>query len=306
MPKKLKQEYFINRLIKIHDDEYDYSEVEYKNNYTKIKLKCKIHGDFFIAPTSILSKQQGCGKCGRINGSKNRTKTKESFICDAIKIHGNKYDYSESEIYNRKDKVKISCKIHGMFFMQTPKDHLNGKGCNVCSGNKKKDTIIFIQEAKKIHGDKYDYSKANYIGANEKICIICPIHGEFNQQVRDHTSKGCGCPECKSSKGERKISKVLTENDIKYIPQHTFDSCKSKRVLPFDFYLPDHNACIEFNGRQHYISVNFFGGEDGLIKIKATDKIKKDYCKKNNIKLFSIRYNECFKSKMDKILYFLN
>ena len=129
--------------------------------------------------------------------------------------------------------------------------------------------------------------------------IICPIHGVFEQTPNSHL-RGSGCPICKTSKGELEIQRILYNKNIKYITQYTFDNCKNKRKLPFDFYLPDYNMCIEFDGKQHYETIKYWGGEETLIKTKNNDKIKTNYCKNNNIKLIRIKYNEC----IDDILIF--
>jgi hypothetical protein len=125
--------------------------------------------------------------------------TTEKFIEKARKVHGNKYDYSKVEYKNAHTKVCIICPIHGEFW-QIPNDHLNGSGCPKCKINKiisikKMDEKKFIEKSKKIHGDKYDYSKVEYINSKTKVCIICPIHGEFWQKPNNHL-RGQGCLKC--------------------------------------------------------------------------------------------------------------
>ena len=101
-----------------------------------------------------------------------------------------------------------------------------------------------------------------------------------------------GCPRCKESKGEKEIREWLINNKIKYKPQHRFPECKNILTLPFDFYLPEHNTCIEFNGRQHYEPINKWGGIENLKEIQRRDKIKMEYCQNNNIPLIIIKYND--------------
>ena len=124
-----------------------------------------------------------------------RNLTTEEFIERAKKVHGDKYDYSKSEYVNNHTKVCITCPEHGEFW-QTPENHLDGQGCPKC-GIKKRTltTEEFINKARKIHGNKYNYSKVKYKNAKEKVCIICPEHGEFWQVPSYHLS-GNGCPEC--------------------------------------------------------------------------------------------------------------
>ena len=110
-----------------------------------------------------------------------KRKTTEQFIAESKQIHKDKYDYSKSEYVNARTKVCIICPEHGEFW-QLPSLHINQKcGCPECNGTKKRTNEDFIREAKKIHGNKYDYSKVTYNNVNEKICIICPKHGEFWQ-----------------------------------------------------------------------------------------------------------------------------
>ena len=130
----------------------------------------------------------------RENSRRTREMTTEEFIQKAKAIHGDKYDYSKVEYTHNKTEVCIICPEHGEFW-QKPKNHLSGYGCPICSGRKKMRTIDFIKRAKQVHGDKYDYSKVNYNGNTEKICIICPDHGEFWQRAGSHL-RGFGCPKC--------------------------------------------------------------------------------------------------------------
>ena len=108
-------------------------------------------------------------------------------------MHGNKYSYENVNYVNSHTLVNITCKIHGGF-MQSPTNHLQGKGCPKCA-NKNVTSGEFIEKARKVHGNKYDYSKVNYVDNSTKVCIICPEHGEFWQTPNDHLN-GCGCSIC--------------------------------------------------------------------------------------------------------------
>ena len=123
----------------------------------------------------------------------NRSSTNE-FIERAKEVHGNKYGYGKVDYKRSNEKVCIVCPTHGEFF-QIPSSHLIGFGCPGCSGNKKLTTEDFIEKAKEVHGNKYDYSKVNYKNISTKITIVCPIHGEFEQAPCKHLS-GSGCPKC--------------------------------------------------------------------------------------------------------------
>ena len=190
MPKKKTKEEFIASAREVHGDKYDYSKVEYVCALTKVCIICPEHGDFWQEANSHL-RGQGCPKCKY----EKQSSSTEEFIQKAHKVHGDKYDYSKVEYDGYKTKVCIICPKHGEFW-QTPNSHLNGNGCPKCKGEKQTCTTDeFIAKAKKIHGDKYDYSKVEYVNNHTKVCIICPEHGEFWQIPSSHL-QGKGCPKC--------------------------------------------------------------------------------------------------------------
>ena len=223
--------------------------------------------------------------------------TTRDFIIKAINIHDDKYDYSLVDYKTSHEKVKIICTTHGIF-KQTPNNHLHAQGCPKCTNNKKMTTRDFIAKAINIHGNRYDYSLVNYKNSQTKIKIICSIHGVFEQRPDNHML-GNGCDLCaKKSKGEIKIKKILMEKNIIFNQEKRFNECRDKRVLPFDFYLPEYNLCIEYDGIQHFKAIDFFGGDKYLIYIQKHDQIKNNYCKKNNINLLRIQYNDNIEKTM--------
>jgi hypothetical protein len=296
---------FIAEANKKHNNKYDYSLVDYKNCFIKVKLICKIHGVFEQRPTNHLQ-GNGCPFCSK-NYNKSSVyinrlfESNKTFINRSNEIHNNKYDYSLVDYKHSKKKVKITCPLHGIF-EQIPNKHLSGSGCPSCSPTKKMGNYSFINKAVKIHGKKYDYSLVDYSNIKNKIKIICPIHGVFEQRPTNHLM-GKGCSICRESKGERKISLFLIENNIKFIPQHTFDNCKNVKLLPFDFYLPEHNICIEYNGKQHYEPVKIFGGEEKFKLQIINDKIKYEFCLNNDINFNIIKYDENIKKRLKNIIY---
>lgn len=123
-----------------------------------------------------------------------RKLTTDEFIFRATKVHGDRYDYSDVVYINNKTKACIVCPIHGKFF-QIPNSHLIGIGCPKCSRKYSPNTQEFISAAIKTHGNKYDYSKSNYVNNRKKIIIICKKHGRFRQIPKLHL-KGHGCSKC--------------------------------------------------------------------------------------------------------------
>lgn len=229
-------------------------------------------------------------------------KSTEQFIYQANKTHNNKYDYSKVNYINTDIKVTIICQEHGEF-EQVPYHHLSGRGCPKCYGNSKSNKEDFLKKVNIIHNNKYDYSKVDYINAYTKITIICPKHGDFNQRPTNHLS-GNGCPICRTSKGELKIKKFLEDNNIEFIPQKTFDDCKGKKkCLPFDFFLPKYNLCIEYQGKQHYEVNKYWGGEENFKETQTTDIIKSDYCYLKGIELLQITYIDDIHKKLNSQFY---
>ena len=204
---KLTTEDFITEARKIHGNRYDYSKVEYVNSATKVRIICPEHGEFWQTPNSHLT-GRGCLKCSIIHVHNKQKSTTEEFIVKAKEIHGNRYDYSKVEYINGKINVCIICPEHGEFW-QKPNSHLNGTGCPKCYGSTKKSTEEFIRQAQEIHGNKYDYSKVNYVNSGTKVCIICPEHGEFWQIPSSHL-RGYGCPKC-SGKAKKTTKDFIIE-----------------------------------------------------------------------------------------------
>ena len=189
------KESLIERFKKIHgDDLYGYSKTEYINSTTPVEIICKDHGSFFQTPQLHLS-GSGCRKCGRL-----RTGIKtEDIILKFKKVHSDKYGYEKVK-YVFGEKVEITCEEHGPFF-QLPEAHLRGQGCPDCAiiqktlKRKNEYSNALIARLKKIHNNRYDYSKTVFLGASKKIEIICKEHGSFFKICSLHIS-GKGCPYC--------------------------------------------------------------------------------------------------------------
>ena len=137
----------------------------------------------------------------------------EMFISKAKQIHGDRYDYSKVEYMNAKTKVIIICSKHGEF-QQTPSNHLSKLNCQKCANNLKFDTETFIQKSKKVHGDRYDYSKVNYINSGTKVTIICNEHGEFQQIPDFHINRKSNCPKCVNNIANNVDEFIIKSNKI--------------------------------------------------------------------------------------------
>jgi Zn finger protein HypA/HybF involved in hydrogenase expression len=180
---------YIDECKSIHNNKYNYSLTEYTNMNDNIKIICPKHG-VFEQKLYRHKKGSGCQKCFF---DKLRL-TIEDFIEKSKKIHGDKYDYSLVEYINHMTNVKIICSKHGVF-EQTPNNHLTGDSCPKCSKNYQlsKDETINIANIK--HNNKYDYSLTTFDNTHQKVKIICPIHGIFEQNIYQHININ-GCPKC--------------------------------------------------------------------------------------------------------------
>ena len=195
MSRKLTKEEFVKQAREKHGDKYDYSKVEYKNCKERVCIICKEkgHGEFYQTPGDHLN-GSGCPKCKKITLGNRFRKTLKEFIRDAREVHGDRYNYSKVDYKNGSAEVCIICPEHGEFYRIANHHLISSGGCPSCSP-RISTALRFIETSKKIHRDKYDYSKVEYKGANDKVCIVCPHHGEFFQRAADHI-KGSGCAKC--------------------------------------------------------------------------------------------------------------
>ena len=292
---------FIEKARKVHGDKYVYSKVEYINNSTKVCIICPEHGEFWIKPSNHLY-GQGCFKCYH-DSRKNKLKYNNQEIINKFKtIHGDRYDYSQVNYQGISVPVSIICPEHGEF-LQIPSSHLQGNGCPKCgvmkSGKcKRLTTEEFIEKAKNIHGDKYDYSKVIYIDYNTPVIIICEKHGEFLQTPDAHL-QGKGCQSCsiRHSSYEEDIINFI-QNNI-----NTTININSRKIIPpleLDIFLPEKNIAIEING------IRWHSEEFGKDKNYHLNKLNE--CNKKNIKLIQIFEDELFLYKdivMSKLSHLL-
>jgi len=266
---------FIEAAQKKHGDKYDYSEVEYTKSYEKVKIICPEHGPFWQRASHHMS-GHGCPVC-----SGKMRKTFEAFKEEATKIHEGKYLYEDTNYINSHTLIKITCPRHGIF-EQTPTAHLGGNGCPKCAVEKlsklfSSNTEEFVEKAKKVHGDRYDYSLVEYVNNHTPVKIICPIHGVFEQDPHNHLA-GKGCSVCKQSKLELEVSNILNENKIDY--EYQWHLPWSRRYS-LDFFIPSIQVGIECQGRQHFEEGRF--PNTTLEETQCRDKYKFDSCKEHGI-----------------------
>ena len=294
---------FINKSKKLHGDKYDYSKVSYTKNTEEVIIICGIHGEFKQKASNHLS-GHGCRTCS------GKGRTTEDIISMFKEIHGDKYDYSNVVFEGNEKKVILVCPNHGKFEKEPQHILYQSAGCPKCVG-KGLTNDERISEAKKVHGDKYEYDKFNYVIAIKKTVVTCKNHGDFKVSPNDHINNGTGCPKCRDSKGERLVTQILNDMGIKFIPQYKFNDCTVQgkvynRKPPFDFYLPNHNTLIEYDGRHHFEPVKDHGGEDNFKRRQLVDGIKNNYAKRNGINMIRIPYTVKHSEVKDYILKFMN
>ncbi len=214
--KRKSQEQIFKGFKQTHGDRYDYSKVEYVNLTTKVIIICSEHGEFLQQLASHLN-GSGCPECGRKKpgNGKNTTPTPTPKVIEQFReIHGDRYDYSKVEYVERSQKVIIICKDHGDF-LQRRQDHKNGSGCPKCERNRKIETRTreLVEQFRAVHGDRYDYSKVEYVSKRKtpRVTVICPSHGEVQVGVMGHV-RGSHCKKCAQRDRVGSKNKKLSNN----------------------------------------------------------------------------------------------
>ena len=299
-----KWENVVEKLNKIHGDEYKYFPETYKGVSKRIKVKCKTHNYIWTVRVMELLKGEGCPKCRYIKSGKKLVLKVSEFIERSKETHGDKYDYSKVHQFKRQktETVIIICPNHGEF-KQKPYDHYSGSGCPKCWEDIRSEVLTIpwkevLKSFIEVHKEEYEYCENTYTNSNEKMEIICKKHGVFLQTPINH-KQGNGCPVCKSSTGEKFITHLLNDLGVEFEHQKKFKKLGRKR---FDFYIPSINTIIEYNGIQHYEPIDYFGGEKRFNSLVGNDKIKRQYCIDNDINYEIIRYDEDTKLRVFEIL----
>jgi len=274
--------HFIKESKIVHNNKFDYSKVVFTTYNDKVEIICPKHGAYLVRATCHLHKKNDCPKCSFADDRL----TTDSFIEKSKIVHGNSYDYSKSVYTVNSKPIIITCPEHGDF-TQRAASHLAGNACMQCFINRNKLSFDeFVERSNIVHSFKFDYSKAAYSNLTNKIEIICPTHGSFWQTPGIHVNAKMGCRFCSESHGEREVERFLKKYNIGHIREH--------RIMPYryryDFFLPDFNIYIEYNGQQHYKPVPLFGGEEAFKKVQYNDKMKKMIVSENDGRLIIITY----------------
>ncbi len=290
------------------------AEVETKNQHvvvlgiyigasTPILHKCKYCGkEWFIRPSDVLN-GKGCRECSCKRYGDYVRKSQTKYIEDLNKININ---IEPIEDYINTDTAILhKCKICCHTWSIKPNHTLAGHGCPMCgfknsADARRKSHEKYVEELSCINQNIVVLGE--YINSKTSILHKCKVCGHEWPIDPIHTLRGQGCPVCNQSHGEREISQWLQAHFVNYIPQYKFKDCRDKLELPFDFYIPEFNICIEYDGLQHFEPIDWFGGEESLKVTQYHDNIKTNYCKKNKITLIRVAYNQSIAEELNKFL----
>lgn len=276
---------FQNELDRLYPGEYEVLG-EYKTAHTKIKVR-HIPCDYIweTKPNAILSKKR-CSRCSMRKQVIRQTRPYDDFMREVHQKYGNAYIVDNYQ--GRHKKLKVTHKECGYLWETYGSTLLSGVGCPRCAGIIKT-SDDFIAQLSALVGREYrvvgEYSKMS-----EKVKMKHEKCGYLWQVTPMNFIRGTRCPRCRKSHGELAIETWLNSKNCGYISQKKFADCKDQRPLPFDFYLPDYNLVIEYDGRQHFQSCGYFGGEEKFRIQHKHDLIKNKYCEDNNINLLRIPY----------------
>lgn len=308
MPKKRTDKEFKELVYNLVHDEYSVLG-SYTNNVTPIKIQHNICGRvYMVKPKNFLAGSR-CFSCQvKKNGLKKR-KSPEEFEREFHQLSNNEYDLLTP--YITKDKqIKVRHKVCGYVYNVYPLNFLSGNRCRKCyfkrqSSDRSHDTIWFKNRVKDLCGDEYEVLGV-YHNNYTKIKMYHQRCQKSYNVLPSNFLEGTRCPYCRLSKGEQIIIKILENKNIDYKKEKTFKGCKNpktNKALPFDFYLPKYNLCIEYDGIQHNMEVNFWGGKQGLEERKYRDSVKDQFCKNYHIDLLRIPYVFKTEESISKIIF---
>ena len=278
---------------------------QYVDSHTPILHRCLIDGHEWLARPNNLLRGQGCPKCHHKKVGDILRKTHDEYVKELLIV--NPYIEVIGKYVGATTQILHRCIIHDVVWNVSPDSALQGGGCNKCHYEKIGDRLRMNHEE---YVRLVAIKNANievverYINAKTPILHRCKIHNITWKTQPCHVLEGHGCPQCSESYGEKQIRQWLDCHNIEYIPQKTFDNCKNQRVLPFDSYIPAYNLCIEYDGEQHFKSVDFFGGEEGLKQRQYNDMIKTQYCNAHNIHLLRIPYFKNIENELNSFYSF--
>ena len=317
---------FVERLRKLYSDDYDYTQVDYKNNKTTITLRCKKHNVIFSRLPLNLLKGWGCPACNKEQGKtwantvektydtsrRSDRWTTERFIAESKAYHGEGFfDYSQCHYANNDTRVTLIRIADGAVLKVLPYEHLRhdadyGIAPRYYQGTTDKEKIHFLVRRLEENIKTPIYVPMQKIDdTSKRFKCVCPLHGEFVTSLAKIRNGNC-CPECDGSGesvGERNIRLYLQSKNIKFEQEYRIEDKKYfDTYARVDFYLPDINTMIEFQGEQHYGIANkaITHGSRNWQSQKKRDNHLRRYAAAHNVRLIEVPYT--FRSNVDTFL----
>lgn len=277
---------------------------QYIDAKTKILHHCLIHDVYWEAIPCNILKGHGCAQCKSDAISQKQSMTHTEYI-DAVNDINPNIIVLEKYI-NIKTPILHRCSLHHIDWTTSPASVLQGSGCPECGKDKIRNKLLkshekYVAEVEVINPNII--VAGLYIDAKTPILHKCKLDGNEWMASPGNILSGYGCPKCNLSKGEIIVEAWLKKYNIMYISQKTFDDCKDQKALPFDFYLPEYNVCIEYQGQQHYEPIEYFGGKEYFEIQQNHDDIKREYCKNSNIRLLEIAYYANIEEELNNFLF---
>jgi len=293
---KITYEEFMERVREKHGDNFSIAEADFVTMRHPLRIFCKSHQEYIDThAASHVTYHNPCKKCVR-------EKKFENYVPKVLEAMRHNFPDLEliSDITDFNCEVILKCPKHGEFKTTADRVIYNGTGCTACgrdiasqkaTGTQRVSFDEFKQRFAERYGSKLSLisDEQDYENFNSLLTVKCsvPEHAEFQNTAKD-LLRYHGCKNCKESMGERLVRIALEALDIAYEQEKRFASCRDRKELPFDFWLPDFSTLIEFQGKQHEVSAERFGGVKALRGTQKRDKIKKDWASENGINLIYI------------------
>lgn len=290
MARRKTHDEFVKEVYDLVGDEYSVLG-RYSRSSDKILMKHNLCGhEWLITPNNFLNHNKRCPKCAKLKSFK----TTETFRKEVDELYNGIIevlgDYIDCDTY-----IKLRCKKHNHTFERQPTTVLRGRRiCKYCNAEylsevQRKSEKGFQAELKEKHNGKI-ISLEKYINTHTRIWFKCLKCNEEFKTEPNAVLRVSGCPSCAESKGESEIRGYLISKGVDFDFQKTFPDCKRDRPLAFDFYVPSYNLLIEYDGKQHFEPIEFFGGEEGFKDQIERDRIKNNYAKNKGINLIRVPY----------------
>ncbi len=287
---------FKDKVYSLVGDEYTFLD-SYVNANTKLRVKHNKCGHIYrVTPNNFL-RGHYCSYCAGLI-----KKTDAQFKKEVYGLVGDEYTFLDSYV-NAKTKLRVKHNKCGHIYRVTPNDFLTNSRCSYCSGKHKKTNKEFQQEVHNLVKDEYTFLDS-YVNAHIKLRVKHNKCGNvYEVAPTEFFSHNTRCPYCNSPKGETIISKILDTLNINYEAQKIFDDLRDTQPLSYDFFIPDQNILIEYQGIQHYQPIDYFGGDKVFEKQRKHDKMKLDYARDHHYNLIAIPYTKDTFSKIKKCLF---